>query len=58
MSKPAGQVRQSRNQSEGERTVANEFLDHLETREPAVRERSQFGLLPDLVRNAMAGAPG
>jgi phenylacetate-CoA ligase len=38
--------------------VANEYLDHLETREPAVRERSQFSLLPDLVRNAIAGAPG
>ena len=38
--------------------MANEFLDHLETREPEVRERSQFGLLPDLVRNAIAGAPG
>jgi len=38
--------------------VPNEFLDHLETREPDVRERSQLGLLPDLVRNAMARAPG
>jgi len=38
--------------------VANEFLDQLETREPEVREASQFGLLPDLVRNAIAGAPG
>lgn len=44
--------------AEGERTVANEFLDQLETREPEVREASQFGLLPDLVRNAIAGAPG
>lgn len=38
--------------------MSNEFLDQLETREPEVRERSQFGLLPDLVRKAMAGAPG
>jgi phenylacetate-CoA ligase len=38
--------------------VPNEFLDHLETREPETRERSQFGLLPDLVRKAIAGAPG
>jgi phenylacetate-CoA ligase len=40
------------------RPVPNEFLDHLETRDPETRERSQFGLLPDLLRNAIAGAPG
>jgi phenylacetate-CoA ligase len=38
--------------------VSNEFLDTLETRDPEARERSQFGLLPDLVRKAIAGAPG
>ncbi len=38
--------------------MPNEFLDTLETREPEARERSQFGLLPDLVRKAIAGAPG
>jgi len=44
--------------SKGKRTVPNEFLDHLETREPDVRERSQLSLLPDLVRNAITHAPG
>jgi phenylacetate-CoA ligase len=38
--------------------VATEFLDHLETREPQARERSQLSLLPDLIRKAIAGAPG
>jgi phenylacetate-CoA ligase len=38
--------------------VAIEFLDHLETREPQARERSQLSLLPDLIRKAIAGAPG
>jgi phenylacetate-CoA ligase len=38
--------------------VPNEYLDHLETRDPLTRERSQFSLLPDLVRKAIAGAPG
>ncbi len=37
--------------------TANHF-DHLETRDPAAREASQFGLLPDLVRRAVANGPG
>ena len=32
--------------------------DQLETRDPAQRELAQFNLLPDLVRHAMASAPG
>ena len=32
--------------------------DQLETRDPAQRELAQFNLLPDLVRQAMANAPG
>src|SRR2546423_2036980 len=32
--------------------------DQLETRDPAQRELAQFNLLPDLVRDAMAKAPG
>ena len=32
--------------------------DQLETRDPAQRELAQFNLLPDLVRHAMANAPG
>ncbi len=38
--------------------MATEFLDHLETREPQAREHSQLALLPDLIRNAIKGAPG
>jgi phenylacetate-CoA ligase len=33
-------------------------FDQLETRDPDQRERAQFALLPDLVRRAMAHAPG
>jgi phenylacetate-CoA ligase len=32
--------------------------DQLETRDPVQRELAQFNLLPDLVRHAMANAPG
>jgi phenylacetate-CoA ligase len=32
--------------------------DQLETRDPEQRELAQFNLLPDLIRKAMAGAPG
>jgi phenylacetate-CoA ligase len=35
-----------------------QFYDQLETRDPEQRELGQFNLLPDLVRNAMAAAPG
>ena len=38
--------------------MPTDFLDTLETRAPETRERSQFALLPDLVRKAKAGAPG
>lgn len=34
------------------------FFDNLETREASVRERAQFGLLPDLIRRAREVAPG
>src|SRR5215467_3410557 len=34
------------------------YYDQLETREPAQRELAQFNLLPDLIRHAMASAPG
>jgi phenylacetate-CoA ligase len=34
------------------------YLDQLETRDPEQRELAQFNLLPDLIRNAMAAAPG
>ncbi len=37
--------------------TANHF-DTLETRDPAAREASQFGLLPDLIRKAIANGPG
>ncbi|MDX2205718.1 MAG: AMP-binding protein [Hyphomicrobiaceae bacterium] len=33
-------------------------FDQLETRDPEQRERAQFALLPDLVRRAVASAPG
>jgi phenylacetate-CoA ligase len=33
-------------------------FDQLETRDPEQRELAQFNLLPDLIRQAMAGAPG
>ena len=34
------------------------YLDQLETRGPEQRELAQFNLLADLIRNAMAAAPG
>jgi phenylacetate-CoA ligase len=34
------------------------FFDHLETRDPLQRERAQFALLPDVIRRAIARAPG
>ena len=34
------------------------YLDQLETRDPEQRELAQFNLLADLIRNAMAAAPG
>jgi phenylacetate-CoA ligase len=36
----------------------DKHYDQLETRDPAQRELAQFNLLPDLVRHAMANAPG
>jgi phenylacetate-CoA ligase len=36
----------------------SQTYDSLETREPHVREASQFGLLPDLVHRAVTKAPG
>jgi phenylacetate-CoA ligase len=36
----------------------NRHYDQLETRDPVQRELAQFNLLPDLVRHAMANAPG
>ena len=33
-------------------------FDQLETREPEQRELAQFNLLPDLIRQAIAAAPG
>jgi len=38
--------------------VSDRHYDQLETRDPAQRELAQFNLLPDLVRHAMASAPG
>src|SRR5436190_7975799 len=38
--------------------VDNHHYDQLEVRDPAQRELAQFNLLPDLVRLAMAKAPG
>ena len=38
--------------------VNDRHYDQLETRDPAQRELAQFNLLPDLVRHAMAKAPG
>jgi phenylacetate-CoA ligase len=35
-----------------------QFFDQLETRDPEQRELAQFNLLPDLIRNAVATAPG
>jgi phenylacetate-coenzyme A ligase PaaK-like adenylate-forming protein len=35
-----------------------DHFDQLETRDPEQRELAQFNLLPDLIRNAIAGAPG
>jgi len=36
----------------------DQHYDQLELRDPAQRELAQFNLLPDLVRHAMANAPG
>jgi phenylacetate-CoA ligase len=36
----------------------HKHYDQLETRDPAQRELAQFNLLPDLIRHAMANAPG
>ena len=41
-----------------EGTVKAQHYDQLEMRDPAQRELAQFNLLPDLVRDAMAKAPG
>ncbi len=38
--------------------MAGQYFDNLETRDPAAREKSQFDLLPDLIRMAQAKAPG
>jgi phenylacetate-CoA ligase len=38
--------------------VSDKYYDQLELRDPAQRELAQFNLLPDLVRLAMAKAPG
>jgi len=38
--------------------MAGEHYDNLETRDPAAREKAQLDLLPDLLRHAMANAPG
>jgi phenylacetate-CoA ligase len=35
-----------------------DHFDQLETRDPAQRELAQFNLLPDLIRQAVAAAPG
>ena len=38
--------------------MATRHFDQLETRDPEQRELAQFNLLPDLIRQAMAAAPG
>jgi len=38
--------------------VSDKFYDQLELRDPAQRELAQFNLLPDLIRHAVANAPG
>ena len=38
--------------------MSEKHYDQLETRDPAQRELAQFNLLPDLIRHAMAKAPG
>ena len=38
--------------------MSDKHYDQLEVRDPAQRERAQFNLLPDLIRLAMAEAPG
>ncbi len=35
-----------------------DHFDQLETRDPEQRELAQFNLLPDLIRHAIAAAPG
>jgi len=42
----------------GDERVTYDHFDQLETRDPEQRELAQFNLLPDLIRQAMAGAPG
>jgi phenylacetate-CoA ligase len=38
--------------------VTDSYFDQLEVRDPEQRELAQFNLLPDLIRHAMAAAPG
>ena len=38
--------------------MSDKFYDQLELRDPAQRELAQFNLLPDLIRHAVANAPG
>jgi phenylacetate-CoA ligase len=38
--------------------VTTDHFDQLETRDPEQRELAQFNLLPDLIRQALAAAPG
>ena len=38
--------------------MSDQHFDQLETCDPAQRELAQFNLLPDLLRHAMANAPG
>jgi phenylacetate-CoA ligase len=38
--------------------MSNPYFDEIETRDPAARLRSQFALLPDLIKRAVAEAPG
>jgi phenylacetate-CoA ligase len=38
--------------------MTNLHFDEIETRDPAAREKSQFALLPDLIRRAITEAPG
>ena len=38
--------------------MSNDHFDQLETRDPEQRELAQFNLLPDLIRQAIAAAPG
>ena len=38
--------------------MTQSHYDQLEIRDPAQRELAQFNLLPDLIRHAIANAPG